>query len=247
MEFKFSVKGIPYIEFDQDTRLIFTKLRDDQKIYKWFSIVGGRQIVSIKRNGRTFREISERVDFITDATLSGFPRGFTKRTAFTRKHFTYIRKVFKNYLTDDGHIHEDSVPDIAKDISNFGVRKPREKKKIIKDDRIIKDDKFMKELIDEVMEEEKKPKKKKPKKKVKKAKHKLAKICKSCQREIFTVPSCNSQVVVGHGQRWMPVVHKSKEQCKHCGVLPGGRHHLYCPSEQCPRCNKKIIVCGCFY
>ncbi len=243
MEFKFSVKGIPYIEFDQDTRLIFTKLRSDQKIYKWFSIIGGRQIVSIKRNGRTFKEISERVDFITDATLSGFPRGFTKRTSFTRKHYTYIRKVFKNYLTDDGHIHEDSIPDIAKDISNFGVRKPRKK--------IIKDDNFMKELIDEVIEEvlEVKPKKKKKKskKKVKKVKHKLAKICKSCQKEIFTVTSCNSQVLVGHGERWMPVVHKSKEKCKHCGVLPGGRHHLYCPDEQCPRCNKKLVVCGCFY
>ena len=231
MELKFSVKGIPYIEFDEDTRLIFTKLSPEQTSYKWFSVIGGRQIITMKRNGRVFREVSERFDFITDVDLSGFPRGFTKNSAFTRKHFTYIRKVFANYAVN-GFIHEKYLPDIEDDIANFGVRKPR-KRKIISE-------------TPAPVSTGVKPKKKRKKPKKQQPKHKLAKTCKACQKEIFSVPSCGTHLLVGHDERWMPIVN-TKVPCKHCGVFPGGRHHLYCPEEQCPRCKKKIVVCGCFY
>jgi hypothetical protein len=74
----------------------------------------------------------------------------------------------------------------------------------------------------------------------------MGKTCRSCGKKLFEVPSCNSLMLIGHNKRWMPIVHKGKEPCKACGVMPGGRHHLYCPYEECPRCGKMLRYCGCF-
>jgi hypothetical protein len=34
-------------------------------------------------------------------------------------------------------------------------------------------------------------------------------------------------------------------RCGDCGVEPGGFHHLGCDLQQCPRCRRQLLSCGC--
>ena len=92
MELKYSKGGIPYIEFDDTTRMIFVKITDGDREYKWLSVNSARRTIPMKRNGRKFKEITERVDFMTDVHLNGFPKGFTGDFGhtFTKKNYCSI-------------------------------------------------------------------------------------------------------------------------------------------------------------
>jgi len=275
MELKYSKTGIPYIEFDDTTRMIFVKITDSDWGYKWLSVNSARRTIPMKRNGRKFKEVTERVDFMTDVFLNGFPKGFTGDFGhtFTKKKYTFIRKVFRKYITEGTDIIPvKAIKKIAKDLLTYKEPKkrivvPKKKKRVkrvskLTDKTLAKQKvKIEKEKVREIKKTEKalkkrekevkelerkfKPKGKKTKKKVDTKNRKLSKICKACEKELFTVPSCNSTMLAGHGKRWSPVVNK-KVPCKSCGVFPGGRHHLYCPHEECPRCNDKFVTCGCF-
>lgn len=276
MEMKFSPKGIPYIEFDENTKMIFTRITKNDKCYKWVSVNSARKIIPKKRNGRSFREVTERVDFMADVHLNGFPKGFTgdETHSFTKKKYTFLRKVFRKYIVED----KDCIPDkaitkIADDLFLYKEPKKRlvkSKKKRVKRVTKLTDKTLAKSKAEKEKKREKELKKaeralkkrekevkdiekklsKKPKRKKKKltkmVENKLSKTCKACDSELFTVASCGSQMLVGHGERWMPVVYKGKKPCKACGVFAGGRHHLYCPHEECPRCKGKFATCGCF-
>lgn len=39
-----------------------------------------------------------------------------------------------------------------------------------------------------------------------------------------------------------PLVH---ERCHDCNVKIGGIHHPGCDMEECPKCHKQLISCGC--
>ena len=221
MEFKTSPKGIPYIEFDEDSRMIFTKTCPADKGFKWISI-NTYQTVYV---GKARKEVNERCNFIVDLAL-GMPKGFHS-VSLTKKKLKFLRKLIKDNINGTGTLPETTLPEIADAINNWQERKTRSDKG--------KPRKVVKKI---------KPKKLKEEKTTKQVE--VGKTCKSCQKELFSVPSCNSLMLVGHGERWVPVVHKGKAPCESCGVMPGGRHHLYCPVEECPRCGKKMVKCGCF-
>lgn len=290
MELKFSESGIPFIEFDPTTKLVFVKLCKSAKSYRWVTVNSIKTTFSAKINLST----TERVDFVTDVFLNGFPKGFTGDDShtFTKHKYTFLRKVLKKYVPEGGdYIPANSINDIGKDLEEYNEPKRRlkkEKKKRIRrrvievTDESIAALKAKKEAEEKKAEEkERKEKEKvdnkrkkeieklekelngngkkkkrskrlktpKPTKKVETpdpAKVEMSKICRSCKRKLFETPSCNSLMLVGHNKRWMPIVHKGSEPCKACGVAPGGRHHLHCPYEECPRCHKMIRYCGCF-
>jgi len=254
MELKHSVNGIPYIEFSEDTRLVFVKLTPNDKGFKWFTINTFQKTYI----GKARKEIDEKFDVVVDIGLST-PKGFSSEV-LTKKKLAFLRKIFKNYQNGNGTIPLTAIPEIAEEISNYKERKTRSdagkpKKRVRKTVAVIKADENGDIKVSKAdrngdikpKKKESKPKSKpKPKLKPAAVPVQLGKVCKSCKRELFQVPSCNSLMLVGHGQRWKPIVHKGKENCKYCGVMPGGRHHLYCPEEECPRCGKKMMVCGCF-
>ncbi len=79
-------------------------------------------------------------------------------------------------------------------------------------------------------------------------------ICKGCRQKIGKKNSCGRQPVVGFNQRWerLPFGQEidfstEMENCSSCLVPVGAYHHVYCAFEECPRCQKKIDECGCFY
>jgi len=250
MELKHSTKGIPYIEFSEDTRLVFVRLTPNDKGFKWFTI----NTYQKSYIGKARKEIDEKFDVVVDIGLNT-PKGFSSEH-LTKKKLAFLRKVFKNHQNGNGNIPVTAIPEIAEEISNYKERKTRSdagkpKKRVRKSVMVVKADengdiKVSKADKNGDVKPKKKAKSKQLKKPVSTKTVEMGKVCKSCTKELFTVPSCNSMMLVGHGQRWKPIVHRGKEVCKSCGVMPGGRHHLYCPEEVCPRCRKKMMKCGCF-
>jgi hypothetical protein len=80
--------------------------------------------------------------------------------------------------------------------------------------------------------------------------------CKFCKQNISEARGCGSNPLVGHNERWqrIPYGHeienverKPTEACEGCNIVLNGYHHVYCPVEECPRCNGKLNICQCFY
>jgi hypothetical protein len=284
MELKTSPKGIPYIEFDEETRIAFTKITPGDRGFKWVTIRSTKKSYI----GKARKEITERADFVADISLK-MPQGFNSEI-LTKKKLVFIRKLLKDNMNGNGFLPEIAIPSIAEAISNYKERrdrsdkgKPRKKTRKVKKVTLIRTDengdvqvfeadrngnvkavqkkekekerelkkaeKAMRKREKEIKEIEKKlnkPKRLKKEKSTKTVENKLGRICRSCANELFLTSSCNSTMLVGHGKRWSPIVHKGKKPCVSCGVMAGGRHHLYCPVEECPRCGKKMMKCGCF-
>ena len=79
-------------------------------------------------------------------------------------------------------------------------------------------------------------------------------ICPGCKQNIEIGQGCGRQPVVGFNKRWERVPFGQEvdfstemETCPSCGVTGTAYHHVYCTFEECPRCQKKIDECGCFY
>jgi hypothetical protein len=44
---------------------------------------------------------------------------------------------------------------------------------------------------------------------------------------------------------WWPSAAKTVKKCPGCAVTKTQLHVVSCDFEQCPRCNKKLLICGC--
>ena len=97
MILKYSPKGIPYIEIDEHTRLIFAHTGGSKHYYKWLAVKGYDVLNGMVGKGRrrkTFVRTTS-VNFVTDFKLREFPRGFTKRhPIFTDIKKGYLKKIF---------------------------------------------------------------------------------------------------------------------------------------------------------
>lgn len=46
-----------------------------------------------------------------------------------------------------------------------------------------------------------------------------------------------------YGKGWMD--DDSQHRCHDCNVKVGGHHHPGCDVEECPKCRRQLISCGC--
>ena len=76
-----------------------------------------------------------------------------------------------------------------------------------------------------------------------------------CKQEMTTADGCTLPTLVIEGValdrcRWGRERHWSRpkkgERCGDCGTLPTQLHHLGCDIEECPRCSRQLISCGCY-
>ena len=73
-------------------------------------------------------------------------------------------------------------------------------------------------------------------------------ICDLCNQEMTSAASCTVDALHLRGQAVPAVPHRVAEgwrRCGDCGVEPGGFHHLGCDMQDCPRCGRQLLSCGC--
>lgn len=79
------------------------------------------------------------------------------------------------------------------------------------------------------------------------------KTAKSCRKNL-TVDIGNEvfkPIRFGYAERDIPFPKRPKdlppyeERCHDCGVIAGGIHHPGCDWEECPKCRRQLISCGC--
>lgn len=98
MILKYSPKGIPFIEIDEHTRIMFAQTGSSKHYYKWLAVKAYEVLNGMVGKGRRRKhfERTTAVNFITDFKLREFPRGFTKRhPVFTDVKKGYLKKIFK--------------------------------------------------------------------------------------------------------------------------------------------------------
>lgn len=85
-------------------------------------------------------------------------------------------------------------------------------------------------------------------------------ICQECNQDMLTAAQCtaNFTIVFPDGQQLAAIPFGSERRCPltdaerphvrcgDCNVTPGGPHHPGCDQEECPRCRRQLISCGCF-
>lgn len=74
--------------------------------------------------------------------------------------------------------------------------------------------------------------------------------CQDCKREMNSAESCIVDVLVLRGERFerfrqVRQPRGRSGRCGDCGIRKGGFHHLGCDMEQCPRCRRQLLSCGC--
>ena len=80
-------------------------------------------------------------------------------------------------------------------------------------------------------------------------------ICDYCEQEMLVAASCVVTELHLNGRAY-PLPRWGAESdyggfprptgpCGHCGVRPGGAHHLGCDLAECPRCRGQLLSCAC--
>jgi len=104
MRLTYSVKGIPYIEIDDETRIIFTKITKNDKSYKWLAVKCVETLNGEvgKGNRRKSFVKTTAVNFMTDMKLRGFPRGLVGRhPSLTKVKHALLKRLFKKMCIED--------------------------------------------------------------------------------------------------------------------------------------------------
>ena len=69
--------------------------------------------------------------------------------------------------------------------------------------------------------------------------------CIDCKLEMTTAAGCTLAEVKIHGTPYARD-RSTDPRCGDCGARSGEFHHLGCDLEDCPRCRRQLISCGCW-
>jgi hypothetical protein len=73
-------------------------------------------------------------------------------------------------------------------------------------------------------------------------------VCEDCDQEMLQARTCTVDAVILQGHRYTrgrAFPGAPDGRCGACGVTEDAYHHLGCDMEDCPRCGRQLISCGC--
>ena len=118
MKLLYSVNEVPYIQFENGARLIFSKSTESDRGFKYLAF-SGVDITSIVVSGakakkvRRFRS-SSHVSSVLDTNLkspgkSSVPKAL-RNIGFTKLVESYLRKMFEPLIDEDGYFPRENLP-----------------------------------------------------------------------------------------------------------------------------------------
>ena len=73
--------------------------------------------------------------------------------------------------------------------------------------------------------------------------------CEDCQQEMTTADGCTADALridgTVHARFRVGRRDTADGRCHDCGARVSHHHHLGCDMEQCPRCRRQLLSCGC--
>jgi len=104
MRLTYSVSGIPYIEIDEQTKIIFAKLHPQDKHYKWLAVKAVEVLNGEVGKGKRrylFTKTTP-INFMTDLKLRGWPKGLTgKHPSLTKVKHALLKRIFSRLCVQD--------------------------------------------------------------------------------------------------------------------------------------------------
>ena len=104
MKLTYSVTGVPYIEIDRETRIIFSKLTKNDKYFKWLAVRAVEVLNGEVGKGRRKYMFSRTtpINFMTDMKLRGWPRGLTgKHPSLTKVKHALLKRLLSKLCVQD--------------------------------------------------------------------------------------------------------------------------------------------------
>ena len=118
-----SSTGIPYIEFDEKTRLIFSSVvGETEHSYKYFAFQG-TNFTSIKvkqTEGYVYGDIHEKVSFMIDISLNDIPSE-GRQNEYVKDNFPGLRKILSRYVNGDGCFPKEKLDIFGEEIASVPV------------------------------------------------------------------------------------------------------------------------------
>lgn len=109
MKLMYSPKGIPFIEFENGSMLIFSSTLEKSQGFKWlvFSGISEKSINTKKRGGKKVK-MSKKVNFATTTDLTGIPKD-ARKAGLTGITLSFLKKSLKAVRDDDGYIPRENL------------------------------------------------------------------------------------------------------------------------------------------
>ena len=109
MELKYSVKGTPYIELDDDNKLVFSQSTANGKGYKWLIFSGmsttSAAVSSGKGKKKTRKKVEKKspISTVMNMKFTGMSSGVKDANPFlTKSYLEGLKRMFEPYVDDNG-------------------------------------------------------------------------------------------------------------------------------------------------
>lgn len=125
MELKYSVKGTPYIELDEDNKLVFSQTTANSKGYKWLVFSGmstTSESISAGKGKKKTRKKMEKIApiyTVLNMSFTGLSKGVRDANQYlTKTYLEGLKRMFEPYVDGDGIFTYSNLNKLANSINN---------------------------------------------------------------------------------------------------------------------------------